>query len=496
MESSAPRPIADEVAALRAELNQVKEQLADLLRFITIEERDDGSKFLGIITCSVLNVCNPEKAGDTRVFICAGEDEAAVALWGSDHCARAMIRVDEGNRGSVVVQGREKNVAVELWADGDDHGQILVRSPEGNPRAGMKSMPGAGIVSVVADDGSVRAVMRSGEDIGEVAVALPGKILAKLHAGERGGLISCFGIDRTTPGVAMTTNGQGDGAILVNHSDGRTGATIACSGASTLVAVSGSGTFEDGDANSVRLFAHAAGSSIGLHNPAGEEVMRLITTEDGAAISLQKNSTDKPLASLQSSGENAFVSVKSGTHQGTAMLGTDQNGGYLITRSQDAVRSTTLKFDNGGGGLTFFSNMAESTAALTLGYTGDRHSTLQLYGPGGNEAPFVTVFTHEHGGSVLVHGSDGTRQAGLSAGEHGGKACVFSELGVERVILGAVDDGGALTLKWGGTNGLLACATERGGLVSALDPAGEVRAIFPDPEEFRDPDDSASGDVP
>jgi hypothetical protein len=91
----------------------------------------------------------------------------------------------------------------------------------------------------------------------------------------------------------------------------------------------------------------------------------------------------------------------------------------------------------------------------------------------------IALFTSETGGNLTLHGSDGTIQAGMRATENGGLFNIFNEVGVERAAIHSVQDGGGLKLKWGGTDGLIAASTEKGGFLVVNNAEGKPVTVLP-----------------
>jgi len=202
-----------ELAALKLEVAELKKQLAKQQRWI-----DDLKPFLSVqkpkgdkpnlhVQCSQIELRDANISGSFQAIFAAHED--GPFLWMNDRNdkLRLILKIED-DEPSIVLQSKEQKEAVLLNVNEPGGlGQVAVLA-EGSPRAVMKAVAdGHGAVSVVHEDGKVRACMCSSEHHG-------GEFLAVTP-------------DMKT-GIKITSDGPHGGAILVNHSNGKNGVAITC----------------------------------------------------------------------------------------------------------------------------------------------------------------------------------------------------------------------------------------------------------------------------
>ncbi|MEO7298298.1 MAG: hypothetical protein ABI042_06945 [Verrucomicrobiota bacterium] len=186
----------DELTKLKNEVARLKDQMNKLRRFLTIEESETVPGIMNLhITCSSVHLRDPE--GELQGFISAGDKGAQIALWGDDQKLR--LHLSTGKEGRITFYQPGLKMGVDIGVSDDNHPYVAVLDA-GKPRAVMKSREGGGAVSVVHDDGKVRATMISEPLCGEI-----------------------FAVDgdmRTA--VKISSNGmKGGGFLTVNHPNGK-----------------------------------------------------------------------------------------------------------------------------------------------------------------------------------------------------------------------------------------------------------------------------------
>jgi hypothetical protein len=203
-----------EVAALRGEL-------AGLKQFFSVEKRGEGNRRPILhIQCSTLTLRDPTDPNRLQGMLAANEDGPALSLWGSDAKARVILSAKK-DVACCDLFSKDLKPAVQITVDEPSgRGQVGVLEA-GKPRAVMKATDQGGVVSVVHDDGQVRALMLSREhDGGEFMAVTPDmKTGVKISAGApQGGMVS---VNRSNgkPGVLLACTDQ-SGAVIVNNAKG------------------------------------------------------------------------------------------------------------------------------------------------------------------------------------------------------------------------------------------------------------------------------------
>lgn len=205
-----------ELDQLKSEVAALRRELAELKRFFSIEQpgADNGPALLHI-HCSTLTLCDPTDPNRSQGMLAANEDGPALSLWGSDAKARVILSAKK-DVASCDLLAKDLKTAVQLTVDEPSgRGQVGILEA-GKPRALMKATDQGGVVSVVHDDGQVRALMLSSEHGG-------GEFLAVTP-------------DMKT-GVKITAGGPQGGVISVNRPNGKPGVLLACTNASGAVIV-------------------------------------------------------------------------------------------------------------------------------------------------------------------------------------------------------------------------------------------------------------------
>jgi hypothetical protein len=202
----------DEIAQLKKEVALLKEQMADLHRFFTIEDSEGAPHIKTLlITCSTLLLRDPEPPNETQALFSARDKGVEIALWGDDQKARLILEAKKEGRITLYQTGLK--TGVDIGVDEKNFPYIGVLD-QGKPRAIMKARPEGGVVSMVHDDGKVRAMMTSESLIGELLVVNADMKVA----------------------VKLSSNGQdGGGFLTVNHPNGKAAAIISSHPATGMV---------------------------------------------------------------------------------------------------------------------------------------------------------------------------------------------------------------------------------------------------------------------
>ena len=470
--------LQSEVAALKAEVARLREETS---LFFTIHRDDDGQVTDTQLHCWMLHCemidLRAREARESAGGIGVDEDGAYISLWGTDRELRASMRVT-GDSGEFELVGPDRHPVVRLWEQ-EGHGHVGVLSRGNVPRAVMKGMANGGTVTAVDADGKPAAVLNSLHGRGAVVVLENQHLRAEMTSNEAGGLIS------TTSAAAEKScvigSSPAGSTLLLSKPDGSDGVSIAATVAGNIVALGSPGDGA-GEGPVVSLSdLPGLGGSIVIRDRAGAEAVDLSTDESGGSIRVAGPEKAQVLLQINQEAGRVAVSHRNGT--ALAALHAQENGG--IVGAHGANKSATLLSASPEGGS--FSVVHGDHIQLVAGTAEDGSALVALNAP--DNTTVARLACGPQGGGVVLSGKDGTVQAGLAAGEAGGSATVFSELGVERATLRSADDGGGLHLKWGGTTGLVAAATERGGIVTAHGPDGQVVETLPELEKFGEEDE-------
>jgi hypothetical protein len=214
----------------------------------------------------------------------------------------------------------------------------------------------------------------------------------------------------------------------------------------------------------LELGKSSEGGRISLSHPDGGGTVQLDTADGGGRIQTARSDSESRV--LLHSAKTGPIAVASGEEQRSVFLQVTDKGGHVATRKGERLQSYLGPTDNGESGALMLTNADNSNS--------------------------VNLAAGKHGGQIILGGDDGVTQASLFATEEGGQLTLFSEIGIERSTLVAKQDNGGLHLRFGGITGLIAAASERGGIVMIHDKAGDIAETIPGhgwAEEEKDDED-------
>ena len=217
----------DEIGRLTKEVAALRQQLAELKRFLTVELRDDlpGSPSILHLRCAILTLCNPEQPSQTQGMLSGSEDGPCLSLWGGDQKARVILRVEKDGP-SCQFFDPELKPAVQISADdATGRGQMGVFEA-GKPRAVMKASATGASVGVLNDNNHARIFMHADAERGElIAVNADMKTSVKISSdGLSGGMLTVHG-ENGKALVALTGSKVG-GLVMVNNPRGKLVASL------------------------------------------------------------------------------------------------------------------------------------------------------------------------------------------------------------------------------------------------------------------------------
>lgn len=465
-----------------AEFEKLKAEVAELRdlvhRVITLGRNLEGeitstSVHADSLSCKSFDLRDGKS--DVRGHMSVDGDGPYFALFGPDDKTRVSMRVYE-DQGRVSLFGADLKATVQIFTDSDGHGNVMVHSPGGVPRAGMKGISDSGVISVCAPDGTPRAVMHSGDGEGEIGILNPAlEVIARLTTTPEGGSVGILRNDGKRA-IVMIPSAQGNG-LLVYKPDGGEGVTLLTADTTSMILC--------GD---VRADTGAPPAVAMIGMPDGSGTMRICEKSGSPAVTLSANgeggvmeihAVDSPGTPLRFSvvKGGGHIGLNHGAGNGRVLLAASQHGATILagggdTEPRDAVLQVTESL-----AALLVSRQGEPKVALGAIHENGEHGLL-LTNP--DNSPALTLRAREEGGLLTVHGSDGITLGGLIATESGGQLSIFNDLGIERATLHTKLDGGVMNLKWGGTSVLTAVATEVGGAMLVSDPAGNTVASLPE----------------
>ncbi len=459
--------LQSEIAKLRSELAALREEFNKVIR---IDRDDDGTICSSAIRSTIISSENFIIENEHRKILgmmSSDEDGPCISLSGSDDRARLLLRVTQ-NAASVKILGDDLETAVEMFSDEDRQGNVVVFSPGNIPRALMKGMEKGGAVSALSPEGKTRAVLHSINDKGEVAV-VGEKALAKMSATEGGGSLSIYD-QEGKKGAAMMATPVANGIFV----------------------------HPPGEEHSIQLVATVPGSSLGL-GLVGEGrrgAVELMEVPGFGGQIICRDKTGANALDMGTAGEGGDITVANGASGGSIHLHTHDGGGIIEASRTDSSHRVFLSAARDGAIATVAGE--NETAAFMqitgkggmfglkkgdclpglLGVSDDgEFGTLMLTNPDNSNA--VNLAAGKEGGRIILGSNDGTTQATLFTNGQGSQLTLFNELGIERATLVAKEDSGGLHLRYGGHTGIVAAATERGGVITLHDKEGELAQSIP-----------------
>jgi hypothetical protein len=467
-----------EFESLRREVAQLRAELGELRQFFQVNPAPAADESGSLhIRCASVSLVSPDSGRKVRAVFELKDGSPRLRLRSADEKTRVSLELS-GDEGWIHLRDADGKTTVQILTDPEGHGNVVVHSPGGVPRAGMKGIADGGVVSVSAPDGSALAVMHSTKGEGEFSVFNnDSHKIARMGTAEHG------------HGTMGILNKEGNRACVMIAVDGSNGLIVydpaGEEGISNMATSVGS-VIECGKAvadqlGSVTLTAlHDGRGRIELRDPKGNEMVTLGSDANGGHV--VTHATDGSAAVELSIHENG------GRLQ--VIHGDDIGKGVVCARPEGAVFIATGGADHqaslqlGDGAPSLLLRKPEQTLLATLPADPGQSPSIAFLNK--DRSPTLVLEQRSTGGAVSILGNEGASQFGVAASDIGGNLALFSELGVERVTLSSKGDGGSLRLKWGGTNELIAAATDRGGCLVTYDPREEITATMP--ENLPDPD--------
>ncbi len=466
---STPAELESEIAQLKRDLAALREEFNHVIQ---VDREEDGticsSRVSANLFLSDVFIIRGEK-GQCLGMISSDEDGPSITLHGQDEKTHVMLSV-KGNTGIVRIMGDNGDTAVQMTED-ERHGQVVAFSPGEVPRAILKGMANGGAIAALSPDGKPRALVHSIDDSGEVVV-MKEKSHAKLTSGDAGGGLSIFdaaGERAATIHTAPMGNGifihQPGGKAAINLAATPLGAAIRIglvgeddkkSAAIELQDLPGHGgnilCRDVSGASAVDLGAAGGGGRISITNEAEGGRVSLHTSDGGGVVEAARTEGDNRIL-LTAARAGAIATVIGADDTAAFLQITPKGNGSIGLKKQNQVQAFLGVSEEGGNGIIMLTNPDNSNA--------------------------VHLAAAKEGGSIQLGSNDGTTQATFFTNGQGSQLTLFNELGIERATLVAKEDSGGLHLRYGGHTGIVAAASERGGLITLHDSEGEITETFP-----------------
>lgn len=182
--------VREEVAALRAELNQLRLEHLTLLQKVGIMPLHKDEPWPEMLHIDAEAIAVRHSRQHIPLLLRANEEEAYMVFMDSNQRERLKLSFDaDGPR--LEMRNAEGNLIYQIAEATDTSGQACVCDADGRPRAGMRVTEGGGVVNVLDTEGKALAIMLGGAAGGEVLTATamqrPG---ATMKATPNGGLVS------------------------------------------------------------------------------------------------------------------------------------------------------------------------------------------------------------------------------------------------------------------------------------------------------------------
>lgn len=461
-----------EIAQLKAQVAALTQAVEALKLFLHLEP--PGTKE-GIgaglhIRCTSLTLCdpadpfNPQKA---QGLLAGGKQGPLLTLNGSDAKPRLTLSVTKEDARCELF-GKDLKQAVLIHSEEASARGLVEALDAGQPRALLRAIDTAGVVSVLHGEQQVRALMRGdakGADLQvlntrqQVVVQITsdqphgGTVLVKNAAGK--------------PAAAMDSI-NGEGAFFAFNQKEEISATLRATDKGGGLMLNG-----PGEKSTVSAFGTELGGFMRVFGPAGQTAAELTAEPHGGAV-LVCDGAGKERAAIRMLTTGPLVMLRDTDYKPLMNLSA-VNGTGALHLFNTAGAFTSLEMQGQGSRLAMLDEAKK--IQLFMGHGAGRAS-LHLQ-PGDEQSSVVGIATTEQGGVMMVSAADGIRRAGLAASADGGQVCVFNDLGIERALIGTMGDGGMFKLNWGGTPGVVAAVTEKGGLIAVNDAEGNARMTMP-----------------
>ncbi|MBL9131113.1 MAG: hypothetical protein JNG86_07940 [Verrucomicrobiaceae bacterium] len=478
--------------SMRGELDAMKSRLNQIERVVCIDKDDDGVETVHI-ECTDLLVRPWTDPCYFAVHIGSTEDGGYIDIHykGEEHAIKPAISLGMQADGEphIQVRGKDFTARADICIQ-KDHGVVAVMGTKEERGAVMRAQPGGGSVAVLHPDGRPRAVLIHNErhqspDSDAVApstdlIFANGSLdtLIKLHSDGRGSLITA-GMPGHADGVAITVRENGPAIMLRGLEDS---SSINMMAADNMARVSVHEGRLSADKAQASLAAGSFGSSMELRENDGTRRVDISAMSEAGTVQL-----------LDATGSEAVaLSHHSGSHSSLAMRGVAEHDCVRILTNKDAALVRVTSPENADTDATIMVHegrpsliVRRDNRPLVTATETEHGGLICAYGREEVQGGVASLSGGPMGGVVSVCARDGTQLMTLDGTDHGGRLLINNDLGFQRVVLGARDEAGVLVLNNTGSNGVIATAMPKGGVISVCDAEGNVIRTMP---EVRDDD--------
>lgn len=479
--------LKDTLAALRAEVDEMKNQLNQISRYVTVDHEDDDGVERVYMECTDFTLRPAHDRRRIAVHVGAGEDGVYFDMHYPDaeHNVQSAIRlcVDEEGVPHVQVLGRDWKTRADMMIQ-NDHGILAVLGVDGAPGAVMRAQKGGGSVAVLQPDGRARGVLIHDENMGKAWDGSPCGATELIFARPEGTTVLKLHTNGETSFVAAGIPGQADGAVLgmgaeggslMLHSKGNTNSiSMMCGGEIACLKMHPGKV--PGDKNGLSLLAGDFGSSIELSDEKGAQRVDISALGGGSGMTLFEKKGQEALALRAVPGSHASLSLKGpSSSEGVHLFASDDTTFLKVTSPDDDTSHISAAVTEGAPSLF----LTQGGRPLVMAGRTEHGGVVCAYGSKEAEGGIASLSGGPLGGELAICSNDGTRLMTLHSTDHGGRMLINNDLGLQRVTLAAYDEAGTLVLNNTGSNGLIATVTPEGGQLTLLDPEGQVRRHLP-----------------
>ncbi len=483
--------LAAVVSAMQTEMETLRGELRAIQRVVQISDHPHGTRSVKI-ECQHLNIRPAETPGQMAVSIGYDEHGGDLRIFGlaaPDSMHTAMrLQVQRGNVPQLELKGPKKGMRVVLQVNED----ASMVAALGNPKGGVAYLKGHATGAAVAlSDGKLvtqagliyYAPQPQGDGMREAGSEMllndgSGQSVLSMHGSEKEAWLKMgppgesnvflFGNKEAT-GLNLESPNHEHHVIVAaskeaaelqlyrqlpetNDEPGTAGMRLAVHSLGTSI----SHTRPDGEPSIVLAHQNETGlSSLDFLEKNGEAGLGLRQRDDGLKRLFVGSQEKKPAFGVGVTPEVTVFEVCSptdpGTHFGT-YLGTAAPMVALYKNDQIAIALTA---NDGVGSVNAYGTLEGQTGYATLS--------------GGSLS-----------GTVSLSTPDGTALMTLSNNQHGGHISINNDLGFSRIAMGVYQESAAIFLNHTGTKGVDIVAGEKGGVVAAFDPEGELAATLPE----------------
>lgn len=480
--------------SLRAEVQSLRDRLQRIERVVTIDDEEGV-----FIECHDLVVRPFTKPGHIAVHIGTCEERGFIDVHypQAEHFTVSGIQIGfyGDNSPRMQVRGTDHHARVDLCIL-EDNGTAAVLAPGQKPGAVMRARRGGGSVAVLRPDGRPRGVLSHDEHwknevTGEESPATElmfataeGDSLMKLHSTLDDSVLLIGRKDAMDQIVLLARD---DGSALMLKSPQQETSVNIVANAKVACVSTHEGMIGD-DKAEASLSASNKGTNLTLDACDGTRRVELSALSDAATLNLLDDTGTDRVALSHFSGSHSSLSLKGpGDHDCMSVI---VNPDTTVMRLTDPVNEeaqcTAAVHDSKPTILL----SRDKEALVHLGES-DSGGCVTAYGtqkPGGG---MVTIAGGPIAGGLCIATADGTQLLTADGSDHGGRLQVNNDLGFPRATLASYLESGSLILNHTGSNGLVASATAKGGVLTLYDADGTIIRTLPGPSDDDDDDDDS-----